>query len=125
MQEALRTRLKADPTIAGLVGPRVDWGLRPQGKPLPALALTLVPTPRDYTMGGADATQHYRVQVDCWAEDYRGAHELRDAVIAELEPASGEFLGGFVTRNFDAPERTDSGIINRAVLEFKLFHISA
>lgn len=125
MQTALRSRLLADATIAGLVGTRVDWGLRPQAKELPAITLTMIPTPRDYTMGGADQTQLYRVQVDCWAASYKDAHTLREAVIAEMEPASGSFLGGFVTRNFDAPERTETGIINRAVLEFKLFYIPA
>jgi hypothetical protein len=125
MQTALRARLLADATIAGLVGSRVDWGLRPQAKALPAITLTLVPSPRDYHMGGAQVTQHYRVQVDCWATTYKGAHDLREAVIAELEPASGSFLGSFVERSADMPERTDTGEVHRASLDFKVTHISA
>jgi hypothetical protein len=37
MQTALRTRLLADATISGIVGTRIDWGLRPQAKALPAI----------------------------------------------------------------------------------------
>jgi hypothetical protein len=125
MQTALRSRLLGDATVANLVGTRVDWGLRPQAKALPAISLTIVPTPRDYHMGGAQNTQFFRVQIDCWAATYKGAHTLRDAVIDCLEPASDPFLGSFVERNFDAPERTDTGEIHRAVLEFKVTHISA
>lgn len=125
MQAALRTRLLADPTISGLVGTRIDWGLRPQGKPLPAISLTIISTPRDYTMAGAQTTQFYRVQIDCWAATYKSANDVRDAVIAELEPASGEFLGSFVVRNSDFPEKTDTGEIHRASIDFKVTHIPA
>lgn len=85
----------------------------------------MIPTPRDYSMSGAMATQHYRVQVDCWAATYASAEALRQAVITELEPASGDFLGGFVIRDQDMPERTDAGEIHRASLDFKLTYISA
>jgi hypothetical protein len=125
MQAALRSRLLADPTIAGLVGQRVDWGLRPQGKPLPAITLTLVPTPRGYHMDGPQATQIHRVQIDCWAESYKAASDLRDAVIAELEPANASFFASFVERSADMPERTDTGVIYRAMLEFKIIPIPA
>jgi hypothetical protein len=125
MQTELRARLLADATIAGLVGTRIDWGLRPQGKALPAISLTLIPTPRDYHMGGAQQTQFYRVQVDCWASNYKDAHTLRDAVIAELEPASASFFGSFVERSADMPELTGMGEIHRAMLEFKITPISA
>ena len=125
MQAALRSRLLDDATVSGLVGTRVDWGLRPQAKSLPAINLTLVPTPRDYHMGGAQATQQFRVQCDCWAATYKGADDLRNAVIAALEPADLPFLASFVDRSMDLPERTETGEIHRALLEFKVTHISA
>jgi hypothetical protein len=121
----LRTRLLADAAVAALVGTRVDWGLRVQGGPLPALRLTLIPTPRAYTMAGADTTQQYRVQVDCYGETYKAAYDLRAAVVAEMEPASGEFLGSFVERDFDNSERTDAGVVHCRTLEFKITHIPA
>jgi hypothetical protein len=117
--------LLADATIAGLVGQRIDWGLRPQAKALPAITLTLVPTPRDYHMGGAQKTQQHFVQIDCWASKYADAESLRQAVIAELEPASGSFQGSFVQRDQDMPERTDTVEIHRASLDFKVTYISA
>ena len=125
MKTALRSRLLADATISGLVGTRIDWGLRPQGKPLPAITLTLLPTPRDYHMGGAQHTQHYLVQIDCWAASYASAEAVRQAVIAEMEPASGSFQGSFVQRDHDMPERTETGEIHRASLDFKVTYISA
>lgn len=125
MQAALRSRLLADATISGLVGQRVDWGLRPQAKSLPAITLTLVPTPRAYHMGGAQNTQFYLVQIDAWAEKYATAHQLRQAIIAELEQASGEFLFSFLERDEDKPELTDTGPINRASMDFRVTHVSA
>lgn len=125
MKAALRARLLADATITGLVGTRIDWGLRPQGKALPAITLTLIPTPRAYHMGGAQVTQHYMVQIDCWALSYKAADDLRQAVIAELEPASGEFQGSFVLRDQDIPERVENAEIHRASIDFRLTHIPA
>jgi hypothetical protein len=125
VKAALRARLLADGTISGLVGTRIDWGLRPQGMPLPAITLTLIPTPRDYHMGGAQRTQHYLVQIDCWASSYASADAVRQAVIAELEPASGSFQGSFVQRDHDMPERIETSEIHRASLDFKITYISA
>jgi hypothetical protein len=125
MQAALRSRLLADATIAGLVGTRVDWGLRPQGKPLPAIRLTKIPTPRAYHMGGAQNTQQFRVQADCYGATYKASHDLRAAVIACLEAAESPFQASFVDGDFDNPERTETGEVHCAVLEFKVTHISA
>ncbi len=125
MQTALRTRLKADGAIAALVGTRIDWGLRPQAKSLPAISLLIVPTPRDYHMGGAQVTQQYRVQCDCWGVTYKSAFDVAEAVIACLEPSSGEFQASFVERRADMPELTDTGEVHRVMLEFKITHIPA
>lgn len=121
MKTALRSRLK-DNTAAGS---RVDWGLRPQAKDLPAIRLTKISTPRDYHMGGAQVTQMHRVQVDCFAATYKAASELGDAVIALIEPASGEFQAGFVLSDFDRPEQLDTGPIFARVLDFQITHIPA
>ena len=125
MRSALRSRLMVDAPVAALVGARVDWGLRPQAKSLPAVTLTLVSSPRGYTMAGAQVTQQYRVQVDCWGETYKSADDVRSAVIACLEPASGAFQASFVERDSDFNERTDTGDVHRASLDFKITHIPA
>jgi hypothetical protein len=121
MKTALRARVKGN-TAAGS---RVDWGLRPQAKALPAIRLTQVPTPKFYHMGGADDTQQFRVQADCFGETYQDAQELGDEVVALLEPATGSFQGSFVTRDFDRPEVIDTGPVHCRVLEFLVTHISA
>ena len=125
MQAALRSRLLADATVAGLVGTRVDCGLRPQGKPLPAITLTLVSSPRGYRMDGAQETQQHRVQIDCWGATYKSSDDVRNAVVACLEAASGAFQASFLIRNSDMPERTETGEMHRASLDFKVTHISA
>lgn len=103
----------------------MDWGLRLQASSLPAIRLTKVSTPRDYTMEGAQATQFHRVQVDCFGADYKTAHELGDEVIALLEPASGSFQPSFVLSDFDRPEQLDTGPVHCRVLEFRVTYISA
>jgi hypothetical protein len=128
MRAALRSRLMGDATVSSLVGTRVDWGLRPQAKSLPAIRLTVVPTPRDYTMGGAQNTQFYRVQVDCFADRPKTADDLRQAVIACLEPAAEPFAASFVERDFDQQEKSEgtvTGEVHTAILEFKVTHVSA
>jgi hypothetical protein len=125
MEAALRTRLKANATILGMVGPRVDWGLRPQAKDLPAIRLILVSLPRAYTMAGAQTTQHYRVQVDCYGATFKTAKELGDAVIACLEPATGSFQAGFVLSQRDAPEQIETETVYCRSLDFQITYLSA
>ena len=119
MQTALRSRL-LNQTDAGA---RVDWGLRP--KTLPAIRLSIVSAPRDYHLGGAQTTQHYRVQVDCYAETYKAAKDLEDDVIALLEPASGEFQASFVIGRRDGLENTELEPVQSRQIDFKITHIPA
>jgi hypothetical protein len=124
MQQALRTRLLNDATIAGLVGTRIDWDARPQGKPLPAITLAMVDT-RDQHMGGPQVTRSSIIQVDCWASKANDAHTLADAVIAELQPAltvSGiRFLGAFLTAT-SMSEDTDNGLVYRVMVRGSISH---
>lgn len=121
MKTAFRARIKGNTTAES----RVDWGLRPQAKALPAIRLTIVATPKAYHMGGADWTQQYRIQADCFGLTYKAAHDLGDEIVALIEPAAGEFQGSFVTRDFDRPEVIDTGPIECRVLEFLVTHIPA
>lgn len=121
MKTALRARLK-DNTAAGS---RVDWGLRLQGSALPAIRLTKISTPRAYHMGGAQTTQHHRVQVDCFGATYKAASELGDAVIALLEPESGSFQASFVIGDFDRQEDIETGPVHCRVLDFQITYIPA
>jgi hypothetical protein len=124
MQTALRDRLLADATIAGLVGTRVDWDARPQGKPLPAVTLAMV-DPRDQKMDGPQATRNTIIQADCWASKAIDAHTLAEAVIAELQPAatvSGvRFLGAFLTST-SSSEDTEIGPVYRVMVRGSIIH---
>jgi hypothetical protein len=121
METALRARLLGNTTAQT----RVDWGLRPQGKSLPAIRLTVVSSPRDYTMEGPQATQQYRVQADCYGATYGAAKELGDAVTAILEPSAGDFLASFVIGQRDVPELTDTGPVHCRTVDYLVTHISA
>lgn len=122
MKSALRARLKNSGAVAALVGTRVDWGARPQGKVLPAITLNVIGAPRDYHMAGADRTQQYRVQVDCYGETYASADAVRQVVIACLEPANGDFQASFVERDSDEQDMTETGLIHIASMDFKITH---
>lgn len=118
MKTALRARLLT--ALSATVGTRVDWGLRPQGKGLPAVTLNVISDPRDYHMGGADRTQQYRVQVDCYGATYAAANTVRDAVITCLEAAAGDFQASFVMDQRDYSERLDAGEVHQASADFKI-----
>jgi hypothetical protein len=124
MQTALRDRLLADATIAALVGTRVDWDIRPQGKPLPAITLAMVDN-RDQKMDGPQVTRSTVIQVDCWALKAIDAHTLGEAVITELQPAltvgSVRFLGAFLTAT-SSSEDTDNGLVYRVMVRGSIVH---
>jgi hypothetical protein len=121
MRTALRSRIKDNTDAGG----RVDWGLRPQAKDLPAIRLINVSNPRGYTMDGADATQMHRVQADCYGTTFQEASELGDALIALLEPRSGSFQPSFVLSDRDRPETTETGVIHCRSIDFQITYVSA
>lgn len=126
MQTDLRARLLANGTIAALVSTRVDWGVRPQGKPLPAITLTMVNDTRDQRMDGLETTQGPLVQIDCWADTYLTASALREAVVTLLAtPATQSgtrFLGAQNINTQDLPEKTDTGMVHRAMIRANVWH---
>ena len=126
MQMQLRTRLLNDATISGLVSTRVDWGVRPQGKPLPAITLTMADDAREQTMGGLQVTQDPLVQIDCWGATYGDAAALRDAVITLLTTDATQsgvkFLKAQNINTQDLPEKTDTGIVFRSMIRANVWH---
>jgi hypothetical protein len=124
MQQALRSRLLNNSTITGMVGTRVDWDARPQGKPLPSVTLSMFDN-RDQHMGGPQATRNTIIQADCWAANASDAHNLAEAVITELQPplTSGgvAFLGAFLAAN-SSVEDTDNGLVYRVMVRGNLLH---
>lgn len=126
METALRTRLKNNGTVAGLVSTRIDWGVRPQGNPYPSIVLTKVSDQRDQHMLGFNTFRPTRVQVDCYAATYAAAVALRDAVIAALVPeatvSSITFLRPFINNVMDRGEDTETGYIHRQMIDLTVWH---
>lgn len=90
MEVSLRDHLAADATLAGLVGPRIQWGVR---EGAPSLALHLIDGPPDWHLKGASGLTIARVQADCWATTFLGAKAIGDALIEAL-PGIGAVIGG-------------------------------
>jgi hypothetical protein len=94
---------------ADLVGSRVYWERRPQGRASPAIVLQVVFSSRDHHVGGAMDTQRTRVQFSCQANAKFEAVTLRKAVAALIEQPADEgetqFQGGFV--NFTCSDADD------------------
>lgn len=117
----LRTRLLVDGTIAGLVGTRIYWKIRPQNSALPAIVLGTAFGARDQHYEGPIDGQGNRIQLDCLASTKAAAVALRDAVIAEVEtPATSgdtEFQGGFVNLYRDAADDTAAGVVHTEMID--------
>jgi hypothetical protein len=126
MQAELRTRLKDDATVSGLVGTRIDWITRPQGKALPAITLQTVSDPRPQHMSGNQDTRQTMVQADCWGSTYASARATADAVVACIIPAGdvGEirFLRSFVDNERDGAEDTETGLVYRVSVDLRITH---
>ncbi len=99
MNQALRSRLLEDTAVKALVKTRVDWGVRKQGDPYPAICLTVISDPRPQDYKGFVAKRETRVQIDCYAETRATAAALSEAVIAVITPG-GEFFGTKFSRAF-------------------------
>jgi hypothetical protein len=126
MQTALRTRLKNDATVSGLVGTRIDWGARPQGTALPAVTLHMVSDPRPQHMAGFQATRQSWVQVDCWGAKYTDAASVSAAVIAAIVPAADQdgtrFLRSFVDNVREAVYDTPGGQVFSMSVDLHVMH---
>lgn len=111
----LRTRLVNDATVAAIVGTRVYWEVRPQGSSLPAIVMYLIAGERDQHLGGVMATQGNQVQFDCIAVSKSASVDLRQAVIAVIEPrgtaGATEFQGGNVDLFRALVEDTADGLV--------------
>lgn len=84
MRVDLRSRLKANATITGIVGTAIDWNRRTG---MPALVLYHITPGRTYSHGGVTDLQGSRIQFDCMATELPDAEALFNAVLAEMEQA--------------------------------------
>lgn len=133
MEEALRAKLLATAALAALVAKRVDWGLRPQGGELPAVALHVISDIADLTMKGASHWNTARIQADCWGRTFKAARDVGRVVAA---PASAGGLHGFrgvlsgirfriFVLDRDTGTDTDTvGIIHKSQIDLRVLYSS-
>jgi hypothetical protein len=76
MEEAFRTHLLATAGLIAIVGDRINWGLRPQGSPIPDVSLHLISDLPDLTLSGATHWNKARVQADSRAVTYKTARDI-------------------------------------------------
>jgi hypothetical protein len=120
----LTARLRADATVAGIVGTRIYWKIRPQNSGLPAIILGTVYGARDQHFEGPMGTQGNRIQIDCMTDGNSAkiaAIALRNAVLTVIESpgteGDTEFQGGLVNLYRDAVADTASGVVHTETID--------
>jgi hypothetical protein len=126
----LLTRLVGDATLHA-VCPTIAWDLRPQGSALPALSLSVVSEPLDYTFGGEVDLRQTRVQCDIWAATKPEALAVEGAFLPVVSGFTGtvgatEFQGIFVVSRFSQiAEAADSTVMQRISRDLMVNHKGA
>jgi hypothetical protein len=95
LQEALHARLIASSPLNTLIGNSIHWGLRPQGRPLPAIVLTKVAPGQEWTFSGPGVALNPWVQLDYWGEDYPTLSTIVEAAQAEMQRLTRVTIGGW------------------------------
>lgn len=134
MQADLVARLRADATLAGLVGvksarPSIDWVSRPDAASLPSITLTDVSTDPIYTQDGREGSAQSTVQIDVWSETVLQGVTALDRVIAilEAEAAHGAtfFQRAFLTsgpRSMQTEDLPGGERVNRRRADLTFYH---
>ncbi|WP_417257355.1 tail completion protein gp17 [Celeribacter sp.] len=105
MEHEFRALLTGSASISALLSAsQINWIKHPQGRPYPAIVLSVVGNADGLTQQGPDGLWRGRVQVDCYARDYLGAVQLKDAVVGVL---SGYRGGGFQLISLDSQRDGD------------------
>lgn len=123
MEEALRAILLGAGSITSKTGLRVDWGLRPQGQQLPAIALTAINDgPEGHSLDGAGVSRGL-VQIDCYGATYGAAKTLSRAVRTLMDGAKTPvFQGIFLNGARDLSETDGVTPIHRVSMDFTVFY---
>lgn len=115
--------------LTQLVGDKITWRVRDQGKGLPALVLTLVSGPRTYTLQKRDGLIGRLIQFDGWAETAEDAEALELAIVAFADTLTAEpFGGGFVESSRDgddldeAPQPSGATDFYRTSIDARIWH---
>lgn len=134
MQADLVARLRADATLAGLLGTKnsraaIDWVSRPDSSTLPSLTLTEITTTPSYTQAGREAQAETTIQIDAWSESVLdGVLALSRAIIvleAEATVGSTFFQRAFLTsgpRSMRAEDLPGGQKVNRQTADLTFYH---
>lgn len=131
-ETALRSRLKGDAAVAALVGTdrdgnlSIDWKVKPQRSPYPAVVLTNGGSDRSQSMAGFISLRRTRLRLRCSAENPAVAAALREAVIAavvaEAVVDGVTFARAQNIDHYDGTEATDTGLIHQEFISLDLWH---
>jgi Protein of unknown function (DUF3168) len=125
-QTGIRTRLLANPAVSAAVATRVDWGMRPQGAPFPAIVLQTLDDPRPVHLKGYQNVRSTLVQMDVYAVTYASALTIARAAIDALKAhvtISGKvFAACFVERQRDFVDDTGTQRLHRQLVDFNVWH---
>lgn len=112
-EEALVARLLAVADISAILGNKINWVARPEGTGLPAITLTVVSDPFEYTHDGRDDWQQMRVQFDFRALQYITTKQLSrltlEAMEQDAEVGDVHFDGARKVFGHDAPREALGG----------------
>lgn len=123
MEEALVALFLADAALAGLIGSRIHWGVRPQGEALPGVTLFRTDGAEGRIYTGGDGFADSIVQADCWAETYAAAKGVARALKAAAVGRHGAVLKGvFVESERDGTEHAPPNFYYRVTIDLRVLH---
>lgn len=125
--------LRDGESVADLVDVRIFDTVAPQDESLPNITVQELTVTPEYGLGGEIGVHKALVQVDCWAQDPKGALQakrLGDAVRGRMSGFKGEFNGTRVSsclmvRGSLLEEETEDGsgdYYHRFSMDFEIYH---
>jgi len=118
MEDSFLALVRADVSVADILGARIHWVRRPQDQDaLPACVLQRITGLPGYHTKGPDGLVKSRVQIDVWGETYTSCKAAARSIISAISGYSGEvsgtkFQGIFIDGNRDMPDE-DNDANNR------------
>lgn len=85
----IRAKLTADTAVAAIAGNRVFPLAIPQNESYPAVVYGVQTVPHSNTKTGAADMDKHTVRIQLWGNDYDQLHDLKDAIRACLDYATG------------------------------------
>jgi len=117
VEEAISNLLLGNAPVAGMVGDRVNWAVRP-GADLPAITLHRITGQRDATLSGRSGLVSSTVQIDIW-----GSRAVVPALPHAATTTGGVVLQGiFIDSESDSFEGEDPTPLYRTRIDISVWH---